>query len=41
MATAKDTADSASRLDPFPRNVMPAGPYRHAPSASARVRLAA
>jgi len=38
MATVKDTADSASRLDPFPRNVMPAGPRGHGPMASARLR---
>jgi hypothetical protein len=38
MATAKDTADSASRLDPFPLNVMPAGQNGHGPMASARLR---
>jgi hypothetical protein len=38
MATAKDTADSASRLDPLPLDIKPAGPHRAGPLASARLR---
>jgi hypothetical protein len=41
MANAKDTADSAPRLDPSPLNVMPAVPPRHRAAAWVRPRTGA
>jgi hypothetical protein len=41
MANAKDTADSASRLDPSPLNIMLAIPPRHRAAAWVRPRTAA
>jgi hypothetical protein len=40
MATVKDTADSAARLDPIPLNNLPAGPHGHCAAACFQARTA-
>ena len=41
MAKAKDTADSAARLDPIPFIIMPACPQGHGTVAHVRARATA